>query len=184
MKDDWAIVLDFLPHGYATQMRAHAVAQLIGEQNFNLLEAVPKENVTLTVGERVYIGPDKREKIGLVKGKITSDKLTTTASSELEHVLLDLVNKNEARFIGFFNEAGPITTKLHSLELLPGIGKKHMWQILDERKKSQFQSFGDLKKRVPLLPDPKKSIIRRIIDELTGDEKWYIFCSPPKRDFY
>lgn len=183
MRDEWAIVLDYLPHGHAAQTRSHPVAQVLGEEYFNLLEVVPREGVSLTIGERVYIGADRRDKIASVKEKITSNKLTNSAQAELEHVLQEIVNKNEAKFLRFFNEAAPVTTKLHSLELLPGIGKKHMWQILDERKKAPFQSFEELKKRVPLLPDPKKAIVKRISDELSGDEKWYIFVSPPKREF-
>jgi len=184
MRDDWAIVLDYLPHGHALQARTHPTAQVIGTQNFNLLEVVPREGVTLAVGEKIYIGPDKREKINSVKGKITRDKLTVAAQAELEHALQKIIEEDEARFVKFFNEAGPITTKLHSLELLPGVGKKHMWQIIEERKKKKFESLDDLKKRVPLLPDPKKALVRRIGDELGGKEKWYIFCSPPKKDFW
>lgn len=184
MKDEWAIVLDFLPHGHPMQPRPQAVAQAIGEQFFNLLEVVPREGVTLKVGERIYIGPDRREKVSAVRGKITLDRLTTSARSELEHVLKELIDKNESRFLRFFNESESVTTKLHQLELLPGIGKKHMWQILDERKKKRFESFEDLKTRVPLLPDPKKAIVKRIMDELGGKEKWYVFVAPPReREF-
>jgi putative nucleotide binding protein len=33
---------------------------------------------------------------------------------------------------------------MHSLEILPGHGKKHMWEILDEREIEPFNSFDDL----------------------------------------
>lgn len=184
MKDEWAIVLDFLLRGHPTQPRSHPIAQVVGEEHFNLLEVVPRDDTTLNVMDRVYIGGDKREKIKSIIGKITSDKLTATAHSELETVVTNLVEKNEKKFANFFNESGPVTTKQHQLELLPGIGKKHMWQILAERKKKPFKDFDDLKKRVSLIPDPKKAIIRRILDELTGLEKWYLFVSPPKRERY
>ena len=61
------------------------------------------------------------------------------------------------------------------MELLPGVGKKHMWQIIEERKDKPFESFADLKKRVKLLPDPEKSILRRILLELDGKEKHRLF---------
>ena len=64
---------------------------------------------------------------------------------------------------------------MHSLELLPGLGKKHMWQILEERRGEPFKDFDDLKKRVKLIPDPEKIIIRRILKELEREEKHYIF---------
>ncbi|MCK4555728.1 MAG: DUF655 domain-containing protein, partial [Candidatus Aenigmarchaeota archaeon] len=64
----------------------------------------------------------------------------------------------------------------------PTIGKKHLWQILEERKKKPFESFEDIKARVSLLPNPKKAIIRRILEELGGDQKWYVFTTPPREE--
>ena len=83
----------------------------------------------------------------------------------------------------FFNKATPITTRLHSLELIPGIGKKHMWDIINERKKKPFESFEDLQKRIRLLPDPKKGIVQRISSELQESDRYYLFVMPPKRAF-
>ena len=79
------------------------------------------------------------------------------------------------RFADFFNRATHITTRLHQLELLPGVGKRHLWAIIEERKAKPFESFEDLKKRVPLLPDPKKMIIKRILDELEDKDKHRMF---------
>ena len=64
---------------------------------------------------------------------------------------------------------------MHQIELLPGLGKKHMWEIIEERKVEPFKDFEDIKKRVKLMPDPKKIIISRIISEITGDEKHHLF---------
>jgi putative nucleotide binding protein len=64
---------------------------------------------------------------------------------------------------------------MHQIELLPGVGKKHMWEILDERKEKPFENFEDIKKRVKLMPDPKKAIIKRILKELQGNEKHRLF---------
>ena len=75
----------------------------------------------------------------------------------------------------FFNKSGPLTTRMHSMELLPGIGKKHLWAIIDIRKEKPFESFGDIKKRVPLLPDPEKLIVRRVMAELENADKYKIF---------
>ncbi|MFH1127173.1 MAG: DUF655 domain-containing protein [archaeon] len=182
MKDEWGIVLDFLKHGHAIQSRSVPVAQVLGEEHFNILEIIPRDDVILKSQDRVYIGAGKRDQVKSIIGRIEPSKLTATAHSELKFAIESLIDRNETKFIDFFNKAGPLTTKQHQLELLPSIGKKHMWQIIDERKKKPFESFEDLKKRVPLLPDPKKSVIKRIMDELDGMEKWYLFTSPPRTD--
>ena len=106
---------------------------------------------------------------------LTPDKLTETAKTELELVLKDIVQKDQKRFVDFFNEAQPLSTRMHQLELLPGLGKKHMWQILEARKEKPFESFEDIKKRVKLMPDPEKAVIRRILKELSGSEKHRVF---------
>ena len=64
---------------------------------------------------------------------------------------------------------------MHQLELLPGLGKKHMWQIIEARRDKPFEDFSDLKNRVKLMPDPEKTIIKRILQELEGSEKHRIF---------
>ena len=105
------------------------------------------------------------------------------ASSILPDVVEDLVKKNEKRFIEFFNTAGMITPRMHQFQLLPGIGKKHLLDILDERRKKPFEGFDDLVKRVKLFPDPVKSITRRVMQELEGDEKYSLFVSKQKKKF-
>lgn len=180
MHDEYAIVLDFLSKGLASQRREFAVAQILGEEHFNLLEVVPREGITLKVQDRIYIGEKKRDQVKSIRRKLRASELTATAQAELKITVDTLVDKNEKRFIDFFNNAGPVTTKQHQLELLPGIGKKHMWQIIEERKKDPFKNYDDLKKRVTLLPDPKRAVIRRILDELDGKTKWYLFVVPPR----
>jgi putative nucleotide binding protein len=175
MKDEYAIVLDFLPRGKPTDRKAEPIAQIIGENFLSLLEVVIKDGYTVKPGDRLYIGEGKREEVKYIKGRIRFDELTSFAKSELENVLKMLVEKNEKRFVDFFNKAGPITTRLHSLELLPGIGKRHMWAIIDERKKKEFESFDDIKQRIEMLPDPKKMVIKRIIDELEDKDRYKLF---------
>jgi len=60
---------------------------------------------------------------------------------------------------------------MHQLELLPGLGKKHMNAIIQARDEKDFESFEDLKTRVKLIPDPEKTVMRRIMLELEGKEK-------------
>ena len=178
-KEEHVIVLDFLQNGYPFDKRpSHKktpIVQAIGKSFFTLLELVPKQGIFLQPYEEVYIGADKREKIHHISGKLPIDKLTSTARSELKHVVAQLVEKNEAQFVQFFNKAAPLTTRMHQLELLPGLGKKHMWEILEARSEEPFKNFEDLKKRVKLMPNPEKLILKRILEELNDEDKYKVF---------
>lgn len=179
MKEEQAIILDFLPNGYPFDTRPMhkktAIAQAIGKNHFILLELVPKKGVFLKTNDEVYIGEGKRDQIHHILGRIASDKLTETAKSELNFIIKDIVMKNEQRFVEFFNNAQPINMRRHQLELLPGMGKKHMEELLAERENGPFTSFNNIKERVKLIPDPEKAIIKRIIKELEGQEKYNLF---------
>lgn len=178
-KEEYAVVLDYLQHGYPFDKRpSHQktpIAQALGKSQFTLLELVPKKEVFLQPYEEVYIGEGKRDKIHHIKGRLPFDRLTATARSELKHVVEELVDKNEQQFVEFFNNARPLTTRMHQLELLPGLGKKHMWEILEARKEKPFENFVDIKKRIKLLPNPKTAVVKRILLELQGKEKHHLF---------
>lgn len=178
-KEEYAIVLDFLPNGYPFDKRPMhkktAIAQAMGKEHFTLLELVPKKDVFLQPRQVVYIGEGKRDEVHHILGKIDMDKLTATARNEVEYTIKEIVEKNEKKFIDFFNSARPLTIRMHQLELIPGMGKKHMKEILNAREDKPFESFDDLKKRVKLLPDPEKAITKRILLELEGRENHYLF---------
>lgn len=179
IKEDYAIVLDFLPHGYPFDTRpSHkktAIVQAIGKTRFVLLELVPKREIFLQPHEDVYIGEGKRDKIHHIISRLTFEKLTATARNELEFVIKELVKANAPRFLEFFNKAQPLTTRMHQLELIPGFGKKHMWEVIEQRDVKPFASFEDLKSRVKLIPDPEKAIAKRILQEIAGTEKHNLF---------
>jgi putative nucleotide binding protein len=80
--------------------------------------------------------------------------------------------------VQFFNEAQSITTRFHMLELLPGLGKKTMWGIIEERKKGPFKDIADLTTRVPLAHQIEKLVAKRIEEELANpDEKYRLFVA-------
>ena len=178
-KDDNAIVLDFLPNGYPFDARpSHMktpIVQAIGKSHFVLLELVPKRDISLQPHDEVYIGEGKREQIHHINGKLQPSKLTSTASAELKFVIERVVKEREKDFINFFNTAQPLSTRMHSIELIPGMGKKRMWEILEARKEKPFESFEDLKKRVKLIPDPFNALVDRIVKEIMGEEKHLLF---------
>ncbi|MFC2143662.1 DUF655 domain-containing protein [Candidatus Aenigmatarchaeota archaeon] len=178
MKEERCVILDFLLAGYADRRHAEPIAQALGVEFFSLLELVPREGIELKQEEDVYIGKEKRDKIKFIRGTIEYDTLTNMAKNILPEIVEKIIRENEKRFVEFFNTSRMITPRMHQIQLLPGIGKKHLIDILEERKKKPFDSFDDLIKRVKLFPDPVKVVIRRILDELQGDEKYYVFTQP------
>ncbi len=178
-KEEKVIVLDFLPNGYPFDQRpVHlktSVAQVIGTNHFTLLEVTARKGIHLQPYEELYIGEGKRDKVERVQGKLSIKKLTSTARTEIPFAIDDIIAKDERRFVDFINNAQPLSVRTHQLELLPGLGKKHMWEILEARKDGPFTSFEDLRKRVHLMPDPKKIIAKRVLSELEGKEKHNLF---------
>jgi len=179
--EEYALVLDFLPHGRPgirvsgrAGYRAGALVQLVGEEFFTLLEALIKDGASLKPHDRVYVGKNAREEITYIIGRIGYDELTAAARNELPAVISRIVLSREEWFLNFFNTARAVTPRMHALELIPGIGKKYMWQVINEREKKSFESFDDLQKRTEL-PNPVKLITKRVLEELFGDSKYRLF---------
>ena len=182
-REEEAIVLDFLQNGYSSDPRPihlkDPIAQGLGVDRFTLFEMIPKKEAQIQPRMLVYIGDGKREQIHHVNGKILFDKLTATAQSELPYAIEAIIDKSPEKYVDFYNKAQPLSIRTHSLELLPGVGKKHMTEILEARRDADFTSFEDIKARVKLIMDPKKLIVNRIMAELKGEEKHFLFCAPP-----
>jgi len=174
-KEEYAIILDYLPYGYPMGKRMTPVAQAIGEKTLALLELVPRRGIALSPNEKVYIGPDKRDKIYYISGRLARDKITETAKIQLQEFIERVVAEQKKKYIDFFNSAQAINTRLHQLELLPGFGKKHTQEILNARKEKPFKSFEDIKERAKNVPDPKKAIEKRILEELFERQRFNLF---------
>ena len=139
--------------------RGDTIVQGIGETHFTLLEMIPQRGVKLHPQERVSIERNSSSKIDHVKRRVFYEDLVPESVAELALVIEIIVTKHEHnKFVPFFNEAQPITTRMHSLQLLPGIGQTLMWAILEERKREPFKSFEDIAARTKL-QNPKKVII-------------------------
>lgn len=187
-KEKFAYILDYLPYGRTDDNRPmyqkKPLAQGIGEKHFVLMEMITKENVVPRSHDRAYIGEGDRPVIDHVKRRIIFSELTNSAQMELPSVIEKIILSDEKRFLNFFNDAYPITTRLHMLELLPGIGKKLMWAIIEERKKGKFESIAQLVSRVKGLHTPEKLLMNRILEELKDENiKYRVFTTPmpPKR---
>ncbi|MCF2135823.1 MAG: DUF655 domain-containing protein [Candidatus Thorarchaeota archaeon] len=164
-----------------TRPRGITVAQAVGESYFTLLEVVPNRGANLRPHERVSLDRSARNRIERVSRRLRYEDLTPESTAELPLVVEMIVTKHESKFVQFFNEAPPITTRKHSLQLLPGIGQTLMWALLEERKKEPFRNFEDISDRTKL-QNPKKVVTARIIQELQGDVKRWLFVRPPPQE--
>jgi putative nucleotide binding protein len=175
--EEYAYVLDYLPYGRSSEKSRHLAVptvQIMGEQFFTLLEAELKIGATVLVHERIYIGRERREKVDRILTRISYEQLTANAKAEIVPLIAELVKSQEKRFVDFFNNSQPVTPRMHSLELLPGIGKKSMWQIVNMREKKSFVSYKDIQERTGLSDIPK-IVSKRIMEELSTESKYRLF---------
>ena len=170
-----AVVLDYLPTGRTDddrpQHQKQPLAYALGVEEFRLFEVTLEEDVSLTITDR--FDADRSSDVVASVREIEYGDLSGAAQSELEHAIRDVVESNERRFVDFYNDAQPITLRLHQLNLLPGIGKKLRNNILEQRKRKPFESFEDLEDRVSGLHNPKEVLVERIEEELREDDLKY-----------
>lgn len=175
--EEHAYVLDYLPYGRSSEKSRHLAVptvQIMGGQYFTLLEAELKVGATVVVHERIYIGRERREKVDRIISRINYDQLTANAKAEIVPLVEDLVKAQEKRFVDFFNNSQPVTPRMHSLELLPGIGKKSMWTIVNLREKKIFDSYKDIQDRTGLTDVPR-ILSKRVLEELSAESKYRLF---------
>jgi putative nucleotide binding protein len=169
-----AVVLDYLAHGRTEddrpQYQKQPLAYALDREEFHLYEAILDDEADVSIGDDIAL--DGNDAVEFVD-EIEYDDLPGGAQSELEYVVEDVVDEEEGRFVDFYNEAQPVTLRLHQLNLLPGIGKKLRNTILDERKRRPFESFQDLEDRVSGLHNPRDVIVERILEEIREDDLKY-----------
>ncbi len=177
-----AIVLDYLAHGRSSgsgrTYDQHPLAQALGVAGFRLYELVLEADGSVSIGDELVVRPPESPVVEF--REMTYDDLSQGAQSELDYVIDELIEAQEDRFVEFFNEAGPITLRLHQLNLLPGIGNKLRDQILDARKRGPFSSYEDIAARIDGLHDPESVLQNRIFEELRDDDvKYSLFVGGP-----
>ena len=173
-----AVVLDVLPNGRPGEGRTRfdndPIAYALGVEPFRLLEMVLDPDVKVTIGDRLAFDP--ADDAVRRSRNVDFEDLSGAARSELEYAVEEVIDADERRFVDFFNDAQAITTRLHALNLLPGIGKKLRNDILDERKRGPFESFEDLDERISGLHRPREVLVERIMEELREEDlKYRIF---------
>jgi putative nucleotide binding protein len=175
--EEYAYVLDYTLRGKSSTVRGREglIIQGIGEEHLTLLELLGVQNMNFEVGERVYIGREGRDKVMSVLGRLEYDDISQSAKNDLPTIVEKIVIRNEKRFVDYVNNTQPITPRIHALELIPGIGKTYMMNIIKEREKKRFESFADIQSRVGLR-DPAKLIVKRIVDEIAGQARMNLFA--------
>ena len=176
--EDYAYVLDVLIEGRPDgkrRFRREAIVYGLGIEEFKIFDMKPMPNAPISIGDRCYIGKETEERtqIDHVRARVNYKELTHTAQSELSFVLDEIVCENEEKFINFYNHAGPISRRYHSLELIPGLGKKTMNQIVRNR---PYTGFREMEKKIPNFRNPEKFISQRIENEIKEtDQKYRLF---------
>ncbi|GAH34677.1 unnamed protein product, partial [marine sediment metagenome] len=114
-------------------------------------------------------------KLKEVLKKIDYKDLTNTSRALIQPILEKEILNYEEEFLNFFNNSTSITPRMHSLKLLPGIGQKHMWELIEARNRQKFTTFQDITDRTSL-SHPTKQLAQRIIKELQREGiKYYLF---------
>jgi putative nucleotide binding protein len=180
--ESYAQILDYLPNGRQTERGFHRepLALAVGETELKLFEIVPRTGAAFDAGERIPLVPIEgaAPPIDHVRRRLTYDELTVAARAELPGALERIVRAHPERYLRFFNEAPAVSRRFHLLELLPGIGKKTMQQIVDERKRAPFASFEEMERRLHL-KSPELLLVGRIELELRGvPDKYRLFVAP------
>lgn len=178
------VILDLLLHGHPEEDRPSwakkPIAQVLTFPDFVLYEVKINKNSDIKVQEqKTYEGFLNEDKLREVLKKIDLDDLTSTSKALIQPILEQEVLKYEEEFINFFNNSTSITPRMHALKLLPGIGQKHMWEILEARERQKFVTFQDITDRTSI-SNPAKLISQRIIKELQRDVKYYLFSKTQK----
>ncbi len=169
--DSWAYIL------YVDEARRRV--QLIGDRYFIMMEFVLKPNASVVPASKVYVGKGPRQEVSKFLRYLDYEELSPSAKMMLEPMVLKIIQEGEQFFVNLFNESVPITPRLHQLELLPGIGKKTLMKILEERRSKPFSSYSDITERTGL-KDPAGLLARRVLEEIMGNEKYYILVAPKK----
>jgi putative nucleotide binding protein len=172
-----AVVLDFLPHGRPDSDRPRyeqsPVAYALETERFRLLELAFEDDPDVGIGDWVVVDPPAERETVVSVREVGYDDVSNTARSEVEFAVEAIVDDDERRFVDFYNDAQPITLRLHQLNLLPGIGKKLRNNVLDERKRGPFESFEELSERVSGLHNPREVVVERIMEELREEDLKY-----------
>ena len=104
------------------------------------------------------------------------EELTDIAKGNLLEAVKMIIKNDEPMYVEFFNIAEPVNIRLHVLELFKGVGKKTLANLLDRRKQKPFESFEEVRKILKV--DPVEALAEKIVEEIRGEAKYYVFIEP------
>lgn len=178
-KEDFGIILDEYEDLADFGKYKNTNTQIIfvlGTSYFTLLKIYLRPRLRFEIKKEIAI-EKLRDRTLLIQRQLL-DQISTASQQNIFDVIDLVITKKEQFFVDFFNNARTITPRLHQLKLLPGIGPKKMWNVIEERKREPFVSFEDVIKRTEI-NDPIGLIKKRIMEELEGNERYYLFITPP-----
>ncbi len=179
------VILDLLLHGHPEENKPSwsktPIAQVLTFPDFVLYEVKCNRDSDIKIQEKgLYEAFQQQNKLREVLKKINYQDLTNTSKALIQPILEKGILNYEEEFINFFNNSTSITPRMHALKLLPGIGQKHMWDILGARERQKFTTFQDISDRTSL-SHPAKQLALRIIKELQREGiKYYLFSKTQK----
>lgn len=181
------VILDVLLHGHPEEDKPSwtkiPLAQVLTFPDFVLYEVKINKSPSVNLKpeeKKTYEEFIRENKLKEVLKKIDYEELTSTSKALIQPILEKELLNYEEEFINFFNNSTSITPRMHALKLLPGIGKKHMWEIIEERERQKFVTFSDISDRTSI-SNPAKQIALRIIKELQREGiKYYLFSKTQK----
>ena len=169
-------VIDFYPQGKSLSHRRsedyNPLIVVITAEKFQFYDVVLTMGSKFLIGDDLLLSPRNRNILRI--NQIHYDQLSSSALSNLPTTIKKIVMTYESRFINFLNQANPLTSQMHQLQLLPGIGQKRLWAILEARKTNSFSSFSDFSTRTNI-SDPMSIFTNRILLELENSPKYYLF---------
>jgi len=174
------VILDILLHGHPEEDKPSwsktPIAQVLTFPDFVLYEVKCNRDSEIKIQEKnTYEVFMVQNKLKEVLKKIDYKDLTNTSKALIQPILEKEILNYEEEFLNFFNNSTSITPRMHSLKLLPGIGQKHMWEIIEARNRQKFTTFQDITDRTSL-SHPTKQLAQRIIKELQREGiKYYLF---------
>ncbi len=171
-----SIVIDFYPQGKSLSRRPsedyNPQAVVVTVDSFQFFDIFLIVGLKLSIKDSLMLNTKNRNILRL--NQIRYSQLSHSALEVLPSIINQIVDTFESRYVSFLNQAHPLTTQMHQLQLLPGIGQKRMWAILEARKKASFTSFIDFTRRTGI-SDPMSLFSSRILMELESSQKYFLF---------